>query len=249
VALAAACGPIGPPPAAPAPLTASQTAGSQAAARGDRGAAPPGEVSPGVCMLEGLPEPLYSPRDPAWGQASAPVVIVLFSDFQCPFCAMARTTLDQLKSRYPDKIRIVWKNKPLGNHKRARPAAEAAQGVFQLAGPEAFWRFHDLLFTHRKELDDESLLRWAHEAGLPATEALAAGLQAHTFSAKVNEDLSLSDRIGVGGTPFFLVNGLPVEGAKPAEAFDEFLLEEIKNGDGTPSNACKRMQESWAPSR
>jgi protein-disulfide isomerase len=201
-------------------------------------------------MLEGLPEPLYSPRDPSWGKPTAQVAVVLFSDFQCPFCAMARTTLDELKARHgPDRLRIVWKHKPLRNHKRARPAAEAAQGVFQLAGPAAFWRFHDQLFSHQKELDDESLLRFAREAGVPSIEALTAGLQAHSFAPKVDEDISLSDRIGVRATPFFLVNGLPVEGAKPSEAFDEFIAEETKSGDGTPSNACKRMQESWAPSR
>ena len=72
-----------------------------------------------------------------------------FSDFQCPFCSKVEPALDQAKTMYgPDKIRIVWKNKPLPFHPNAKPAAEAAMGVFALKGNDAFWKFHDTAFKN-----------------------------------------------------------------------------------------------------
>src|SRR5215470_17437359 len=73
--------------------------------------------------------------DPVWGNRDAPVTVVIFSDFQCPFCSRVEPTVDQVKTTYgPDKVRIVWKNQPLPFHEKAKPAAEAAQTVFALKG-------------------------------------------------------------------------------------------------------------------
>jgi protein-disulfide isomerase len=85
------------------------------------------------------PVPISS-KDPMWGKRDAPVTVVIYSDFQCPYCSRVEPTLDQVKTTYgADKVRLVWKNNPLPFHQNAKPAAEAAQGVFAMAGNDAFW--------------------------------------------------------------------------------------------------------------
>ena len=83
---------------------------------------------------EESPIPVSS-KDPMWGKREAPVTVVIFSDFQCPFCSRVEPALDQVKTTYgPDKVRLIWKNEPLSFHDKAKPAAEAAAGVFALKG-------------------------------------------------------------------------------------------------------------------
>jgi hypothetical protein len=117
--------------------------------------------------------------DPVWGNRNAPVTIVEFSDFQCPFCSRVEPTMDQVRSTYgPDKVRVVWKNQPLPFHDKAKPAAEAAQAVFALKGSEAFWKFHKAAFQNQKDLSPESYEKWAVAAGVDAAafkKELASG--------------------------------------------------------------------------
>src|SRR5690349_18304398 len=102
--------------------------------------------------------------DPSWGDAAAPVSIVLISDFECPYCARVKPTLDRIEKEYgPQRVRVVWKNNPLSSHPNARPAAEAAAAVHALGGD--FWKFHDLAFSHQRELTRENLASWAVQAG------------------------------------------------------------------------------------
>src|SRR6185437_8204970 len=107
---------------------------------------------PAVWSDEGAAVAISS-KDPTWGSRSAPVTMVLFSDFQCPFCSRVEQTVNQLKDRYgKDKLRVVWKNNPLPFHPNAKPAATAAQAVFTLGGSAAFWKFHDAAFSNQKDL-------------------------------------------------------------------------------------------------
>jgi protein-disulfide isomerase len=165
-------------------------------------------------------------KDPMWGKRAAPVTIVLFSDFQCPFCSRVETTMDQIKTTYgPDKVRIVWKNNPLPFHPNAKPAAEAAQGVFMLAGNDAFWKFHKLAFTNQQQLGTDSYLKWAKEAGLkPKDEAkFKQGLEAHTWADKVDKDAAEAKQVGANGTPNSRINGVEVSGAQPFDKFKEVI--------------------------
>src|SRR5690606_38153422 len=103
-----------------------------------------------------------SAEDPTWGNANAPVTIVEFSDFECPFCGRVNPTLDRIKKEYgPDKVRLVFKQHPLPFHKNARPAHAAALAVFNLGGSEAFFKFHDLAFANRSSLTEENFQKWA----------------------------------------------------------------------------------------
>ena len=164
-----------------------------------------------------------SSRDPQWGKPDAPVTIVTISDFQCPFCSRVEPTLKQIRDKYgPNKVRMVWKNNPLPFHSNARPAAEAAQAVFGLKGSEAFWKFHDTAFANQQALTAENFEKWAAEAGVDKAKFKEA-LASKKFSAKIDEDMALSNKIGANGTPAFRINGVTVSGAQPLDKFTEVI--------------------------
>jgi protein-disulfide isomerase len=169
--------------------------------------------------------------DPIWGSRSAPVTIVAFSDFECPYCARVEPTLNQIKRAYTEeKVRIVWKNLPLQIHEKAKPAAEAAQAVFMLKGSAAFWRFHDTAFKNQAQLGPESYEKWAQAEGVDLA-AFKQILEAKTATKKVDEDFALARRLGVKGTPMFLVNGKELAGAQPYEKFRKVIEEELKKAN------------------
>ncbi len=183
-----------------------------------------------------------SERDPSWGNPLAPVTIVEFSDFQCPFCGRVGRTLQELRHMYgPDQVRFVWKNYPLPFHNNARPAAEAAATVFRLGGADAFWKFHDLVFANQRALDPAAFRAWAEQSGVPG-DAFSAAFAAHANLAKVDEDIALADRLGIRGTPVFRINGLSVMGAQPIGQFIEIIDAQLALAQqlvaaGTPASA------------
>jgi len=170
-----------------------------------------------------------SSRNPTWGSRTAPVTIVEFADFQCPFCSLAEPTMARIRATYgPDKVRLVWKNLPLPFHENARPAAEAAMGVFALAGADAFWKFHDAAFQGQRALGDAKYEAWARDAGVKDMGAWRAGVVAHTWAPAVDADLQDAQNLGVSGTPTFLVNGVPVIGAQPFDQFKTVIDQQIQ---------------------
>jgi protein-disulfide isomerase len=186
---------------------------------------PPRSASnpPAAADREAVPAVPATEKDPTWGNPNAPVTIVEFSDFQCPFCAHVLATLEELKRVYgPERIRLVWKNFPLPFHLNARSAAEAAMTAFAMGGNPAFWRYHDLLFAREGHLDPDQYAAWAGQAGLAEAEfddAFSAG----RGSRKVDEDLALAVRLKIRGTPMFLINGFAIGGAQPIERFKEII--------------------------
>ncbi len=179
--------------------------------------------------------------DPVWGNRNAPVTIVTFSDFQCPFCSRVEPTLDQVRTTYgPDKVRIVWKNQPLSFHDKAKPAAEAAQTVFALKGSEAFWKFHSTAFKNQAQLSPESYEKWAVAAGVDLN-AFKTAFASHKAAKKVEEDSALGTKVGASGTPAFRINGVELSGAQPFEKFKETIDKELskaqaKIASGTPKD-------------
>ena len=182
-----------------------------------------------------------SSQDPVGGKRDAPVTIVTFSDFQCPFCSRVEPTLDQVKSTYgPDKVRIIWKNQPLSFHEKAKPAAEAAQTVFMLKGSDAFWKFHDTAFKNQQALSPESYEKWAVAAGVDANQFKQA-LASKKASKKVEEDQQLANKVGANGTPAFRINGVELSGAQPFDKFKEVIDKELQKANakiaaGTPKD-------------
>ncbi|HEX3776402.1 MAG TPA: thioredoxin domain-containing protein [Polyangiaceae bacterium] len=183
-----------------------------------------------------------SAKDPQWGSPTAPVTIVAISDFQCPFCSRVEPTLKQIRDKYgPEKVRMVWKNNPLPFHQNARPTAEAAMAVFGLKGSDAFWKFHDNAFANQQALTPENFDKWAVEAGVDKAKFDAA-VASKKFSAKIDEDMALSSKIGANGTPAFRINGVTVSGAQPLEKFTEVIDAQLTEAQkliasGTPKSA------------
>src|SRR5205814_2089006 len=99
------------------------------------------------------------------GPPNAYVTIVVFSDFQCPFCGRLVPVLSRLREEYPEDLRIVFKNEPLSFHPHARFAAEVGQGILATRGEDAFWRFHDLAFRDASQIGPDAILGWARAVG------------------------------------------------------------------------------------
>ena len=189
---------------------------------------------------EESPVPVSS-KDPMWGSRTAPVTIVQFSDFQCPYCSKVEPSIEQIKTTYgPDKVRVVWKNKPLPFHPNAKPAAEAAAGVFALKGNDAFWKFHDTAFKNQSSLSPASYETWAQAAGVDMVK-FKAGIAAHTWADKVEKDDAIAAKVNVNGTPAAYINGVLVSGAQPYDKFKEVVDQELqkaqaKIASGTPKD-------------
>jgi protein-disulfide isomerase len=155
--------------------------------------------------------------DPFWGPADAPVTIIEFSDFQCPYCARFVTqTLPQIKQEYEGKIRFVFRDFPLSQlHENAEKAAEASECADDQG---KFWEYHDKLFNSQSALDVASLKSYASQLGLD-TGAFDQCLDSDKYAQEVQKDLQDGDSYGVTGTPAFFVNGLLVVGAQPFATF------------------------------
>jgi len=166
-------------------------------------------------------------NDPIWGHADAPVTIVEFTDYECPFCSRVTETLDRIRSEYgPAKVRIVTLHNPLPFHKQALPAAVAATAVFQLAGPYAFYRFTSMAFQHQRELSDENYVSWAKDCGIDP-QAFRKALDDGRAKQKVEADLALGKQLGATGTPAFRINGVTLVGAQPFEKFADIINEQL----------------------
>jgi protein-disulfide isomerase len=168
-----------------------------------------------------------SSKDPVWGNRNAPVTLVLFSDFQCPFCSKVETTISQLKEKYgPEKLRVVWKSNPLPFHPNARPASLAAETVFRLGGSKAFYKFHDLAFQNQQALAPEKYEQWAVAAGVDKAKWRAA-FDKGEYAKKIDDDMNIGKTVGVQGTPASFINGNFLSGAQPIEKFTAVIDEEL----------------------
>ena len=140
---------------------------------------------------------------PFKGPVQAPVEIVIFSDFQCPYCSKLVPILDQVKTLYPKEVKVVFKNYPLRNHSYARKAAIAA-----LAANEQgeFWPFHDGLFENHSQIDDTFILMLADKLDLDR-EQFQRDMKNQKIWAQINKDIQEAKKVGVRGTPTVMVNG------------------------------------------
>jgi protein-disulfide isomerase len=160
---------------------------------------------------------------PSQGSASAPIEIVEFSDFQCPYCLRAHPTVKQVLDTYGNKIRFVYRNYPLPSHPNARPAAEAAQCANEQG---QFWAYHDRLFADQSKLNDNDLKASAAALGLDAGKFNAC-FDSHKYKARVDADLQAGNEAGVDGTPAFFINGRMLSGAQPYDEFKRVIDEEL----------------------
>ncbi len=209
-------------------------------------AVPPAVVQvPAPATPEATPVPIkyniQSDGFPSIGPADAPIVIVEFSDYQCPYCTQWHdTTYQPLMAAYPGKIRLVYRNYPLPFHQNAFPAAEASLCAND---QNAFWQYHDKLFANNDQLNNQAgtvldnsfYVNLAGELNLD-TAAFETCLTTHKHKQNVQNDIDYANSLppdssgepAVSGTPTFFINGTQVVGAYPLSSFRQVIDAQLK---------------------
>jgi protein-disulfide isomerase len=154
--------------------------------------------------------PPVSDRDHIKGPPNAPITLVEYGDFECPYCGQAFYVVKQIQQRLGDQMRYVFRNFPLVQvHPHALQAAEAAEA----AGAQGkYWRMFDLLFEHQDALDKPHLVKYASRIDLDV-KRFEHDLEHHTFVPRIEEDVESGERSGVEGTPTFFINGVKYNGS------------------------------------
>jgi protein-disulfide isomerase len=179
-----------------------------------------------------LPEPVRPPPErkevaatgPAKGTEGAPVTIVEFSDFQCPYCSRAIKTVDEVVAAYPGKVRLVFRHFPLNFHAQAQKAAEASLCAHEQG---KFWEYHDKLFANQDKLEVPALKGYAKDLALD-TGKFDQCLDSNSKADQVKADMEAGSKVGVSGTPAFFINGIMISGAQPVEEFKKIIDGELK---------------------
>ena len=149
--------------------------------------------------------PLVSQHDHQQGPETAPVTLVEYGDYECPYCGQAYPIVKEIQRRLGDRLRFVFRNFPLTqSHPHAEHAAEAAEAA---SAQEKFWQMHDYLFEHQQALDDAHLVHYAVALHLDK-EKFEREMSEHTHTNRVREDFLSGVRSGVNGTPTFFINGV-----------------------------------------
>ncbi len=157
------------------------------------------------------------------GGAKAPITIVEFSDYQCPFCKRGEDAVQKVVDTYGDKVRVVFRDYPLPFHDRARPAADAAACA---NAQGKFWEYNKKLFANQNALSDENFKTYAKDLGLD-TAKFDECYAKKPYSADIDKDMVDGIAAGVNGTPAFFINGRALSGAQPFEKFKEIIDEEL----------------------
>ncbi len=180
--------------------------------------------------VEVMLEPLrfdvdHGENNPTYGDvANAPIVIVEFSEFACPYCSRVNPTIDQIKETYGDKVALVFRDFPLPMHKDAPKAGEAGHCAQEQG---KFWEMHDLLFENQRALKPDQLKGYAGELGLDQA-AFDECLDSGRYAANIEADKAAGEKVGVSGTPAFFINGQFINGARPFDSFKEVIDSELK---------------------
>lgn len=220
----------------------SPTQGRHVAAWLLDGVIPPASAAPPTTRPAKLPDDTVwnvpiEPDDAVEGHSGrARVTLVEFTDFQCPFCARAVPTIDALRKKYGDQLRVVFKQHPLPFHKDARPAHHAAIA----AGRQGkYAQYRARLFANQRKLQESDLRDHARELGLNM-KRFDRDRRSPAAEAQVTRDLALARRVGITGTPSFMINGRKLVGAQRIEAFEAIIDAEIAR-----SRAAGRQGEGW----
>jgi protein-disulfide isomerase len=194
----------------------------------------PAGTSPSATVAGSAVEGGMAPNAPVRGSPDAAVVITEFADFQCPFCASARSTLDKVLREYPHKVKLVYRNFPLDFHPDSMLAHRAAAA----AGEQGkFWEMHDLIFANQRAMKRDDLFTMARSLNLDM-DRFATDLQSEKLLGQITADRQEGKRRGVNGTPTFYVDGQQLVGAASTTQFEEMI---------TRSLVAKGIQPDKAP--
>ena len=154
------------------------------------------------------------------GSVNAPIVIIEYGDYECPYTGMAYPIVRQIMRRFGDKVQVAFRNFPLNEiHPHAQYAAEAAEAA---AAQDKFWQMHDYLFEHQRALEDSHLLQYAEKVGLDINK-FKKEVSGHIYAPLIEESLKSGIDSGVEGTPTFFVNGVLYEDSWDLDTFSKFL--------------------------
>jgi protein-disulfide isomerase len=168
--------------------------------------------------------PPVGDRDHIQGSTEAPLTLVEYGDYQCPYCGLSYSVVKELQKKLGDQLRFVFRNFPLAMmHPDAEHAAEAAEAA---SAHGEFWEMHDLLYENQEALSDDDLLRYAAALDLDLSH-FAKDLDAHAYAARVHEDFISGARSGVNGTPSFFINGVRHDGGYDFESLLAALEQEL----------------------
>jgi protein-disulfide isomerase len=187
-----------------------------------------------------------SERDHALGPPEAPVTLVEYGDFECPFCGMAYPDIKQIRHRLGNQLRFVYRHFPRPEHPHARHAAEAAECA-AAQGEDRFWAMHDMLFEHQQALEDAHLRQYAGEIGLDP-QRFSEDMAQHTYLERVHQDLEGAARSGVHGTPAFFINGARYEGGARASDLYRELLRQLGGEAALRDSFTDEVDEASAES-
>lgn len=161
------------------------------------------------------------------GNKDAPITLIEYSDFECPFCSRGYNTVMELMKKYDGKIRFAYKHLPLSFHPQAMPASQYYEAI-RLQSPEKAWEFHDIIYKDQRKLQlGEKFLKDTAKGLKVDMTKLAADVKSEQVQKRIDADMAEAAKFGFQGTPGFLLNGIPVKGAYPAAHFDG-LIEELK---------------------
>lgn len=164
--------------------------------------------------------------DAVKGDKNAPVTIVEFSEYQCPFCKRyVDDAFVQIKQKYIDtgKVKYVFRDFPLSFHENAKPAAIASECVKSQGGDEAYWEYHDILFANQSAITPDDLKKYASNMGYD----IANCLDNEEFADEIEKDFNDGQSYGVQGTPAFFINGHFLSGAQPFANFEQIIEQEL----------------------
>jgi protein-disulfide isomerase len=167
-----------------------------------------------------LTVPVNIGSDHIRGSINAPITIVEYGDYECPYTGMAYPVVQDIMKQFGDQIYFVFRNFPLNDiHPHAQHAAEAAEAA---AAQDKFWQMHDYLFEHQKALDDLHLLEYAQKVGVDIGK-FKKEMSGHIYAPLINKSLKSGIDSGVEGTPTFFVNGVRYEDSWDLDTFSSFL--------------------------
>lgn len=187
-------------------------------------------ISNGEIEVSGAPKPV-TPKvtvdigsSPSKGSTDAPITIVEFADFQCPYCATAQPIVEEVLKQYKGKVRFVFKNYPLAQiHPEAIPAAIAAECANK---QDKYWQMHDSLFENHKKLGDETYIKIAQSIGLKMDDFNKCRKE-QSIHNKINAEMEYGQSLGINATPAFYINGVQLMGALPKSEFERVINNEL----------------------
>jgi protein-disulfide isomerase len=185
-------------------------------------------------------------RDHVVGSSDAPVTLLEYADFECPFCARSYPAVHRIRDELGDRLRFAFRHFPRPEHRHARHAAEAAEAAAAQGG-DHFWAMHDMLFEHQNALEDGDLIGYAAVIGLDVSR-FEHDLTEHVYLQRVQADLESGSHSGVHGTPTFFINGLKHEGADTFEDLMTAIREQLPDEAATRDVVDEASRESFPAS-